>query len=280
MWDARRRCLWWTDLAGGRLFAAADDGCLLHTQRLGDVLGAVVLRDGDELTAALDGSVAAIDAGGVHRLADLRLDDEQFRVNDAACDPAGRLWVSVVGRDPDRVPGRVLMFDGDEVHERLDGLQFPNGFAWSPDGSRLYLAESDAQRIRQFTFDVESGRLGPGASFVQLDSQDGLPDGVAVDEEHGVWVAVWGSGEVRRYSSEGALTATVTCPVTQVTSCAFGEDDRRTLFITSAREGLTSAELSAQPDAGSVFSARVPWKGLSPSQHERVTRAGAGRAGR
>lgn len=269
VWDARSDRLWWIDLARGRLLAHDRDGRLVHDAQLGGTLGAVVLRDGG-LTGALDGRVVAIDlAGGPTRtrpLADLGLAGRPLRVNDAACDPAGRLWVGVVGTAPRRAPGELHMLEDGRTRRVLDGLAFPNGFDWCPDGTALYLAESDARRVRVHPFDAASGRLGDPAPFVQLRPDDGLPDGIAVDAEGGVWVAIWGAGEVRRYTPDGALAATVACPVSQVSSCAFGGSDRRTLYVTSARAGLGLA-LRAEPLAGCVFQARVQWAGLPARKH-------------
>jgi sugar lactone lactonase YvrE len=267
LWDAAAQRLWWTDLAGGRLLASDHAGRRTHDERLGDTLGAVVFRAGGGLTAALDGGVTAVEDGHLRRIADLDLDDRRLRVNDAACDPAGRLWVGVVGTEPERAAGALHVLHGDRALPVLDGLSFPNGFDWSPDGSILYLAESDARRVGRFAFDADGGRLGARETFVELPADDGLPDGITVDEDGGVWVAIWGAGEVRRYSPAGELTATVACPVSQTSSCAFGGPDRRTLYVTSAREGLSSAALGAQPLAGSVFHTRVPHAGLPPRVH-------------
>jgi sugar lactone lactonase YvrE len=267
LWDAAADRLWWTDLARGRLLAADRAGCLTHDEQVGDTLGAVVLRTGGGLTAALDGGVVAIEDGRVRRIADLDLDGRRHRVNDAACDPAGRLWVGVVGTEPARAAGALHVLDGDRALPLLDGLAFPNGFDWSPDESILYLAESDARRVSRFAFDVDAGRLGASEPFLELPADDGLPDGIAVDEDGGVWVAIWGAGEVRRYSPAGEPTIRVACPVSQTSSCAFGGPDRRTLFVTSAREGLSADALRAEPLAGSVFRARVPHAGLPPRVH-------------
>ncbi|HEX7291316.1 MAG TPA: SMP-30/gluconolactonase/LRE family protein, partial [Conexibacter sp.] len=233
VWDGCGDRLWWTDLARGRLLAHDADGRLVYDARLGSTLGAVVLREGGGLTAALDGRVVAIDAGNdrprVRPLADLGLAGRPLRVNDAACDPNGRLWVGVVGTAPQRAPGELHVLEDGRTRRVLDGLAFPNGFDWSPDGAALYLVESHARRVRVHPFDAASGELGDPAEFVQLPPEDGLPDGVAVDAEGGVWVAVWGAGEVRRYTPAGTLAATVACPASQTSSCAFGGPDRRTL---------------------------------------------------
>ncbi len=267
LWDEAAGRLWWTDLARGRLFAADRDGRTMHAQQLGRCLGGVVLRAGGGLTAALDGGIATIRDGRVRRIADLGLAGRSARVNDAKCDPRGRLWVGVVGTQPPPAPGSLHVLAADAPRRVLDGLTFPNGFDWSPDGATMYLAESHARCVRRFAFDAQRGRPGTHEPFVELSDDDGLPDGLTVDADGGVWVAIWGAGEVRRYSPAGELTAIVACPVSNTSSCVFGGPDLRTLYVTSAREGLDADALLAQPLAGSVFHARVPFTGLSPRRH-------------
>jgi len=267
LWDEAADRLWWTDLARGRLLSTDRERRTTHMQELGRCLGAVVLGADGGLTAALDGGIATIRDGHVRRIADLQLAERTERVNDAKCDPTGRLWVGVVGTDQPPAPGSLHVLAGDGPRQVLDGLTFPNGFDWSPDGATLYVAESHARRVSRFPFDARRAQLGAREPFVELDGDDGLPDGLTVDADGGVWVAIWGAGEVRRYSPAGELTATVSCPVSNTSSCAFGGPGYRTLYITSAREGLDADALRAQPLAGSVFHARVPHRGLPPRRH-------------
>lgn len=267
LWDEAGDRLWWTDLARGRLRGADRNGRMTYDRQLGRCLGAVVLRADGGLTAALDGGIATLHDGGVRRIADLALPNGRERVNDAKCDPAGRLWVGVVGTEPPPAHGALHLLAADGPRRVLDGLTFPNGFDWSPDGATMYLAESHARRVCRLPFDAQRARLGAPEPFVELDGDDGLPDGLTVDADGGVWVAIWGAGEVRRYSSAGQLTATVACPVSHTSSCAFGGPDLRTLYVTSAREGLDADALRAQPLAGSVFHARVPFAGLPLRRH-------------
>jgi len=267
LWDQANDSLWWTDLARGRLLGTHHASRTTHVQELGRCLGGVVLRAGGGLTAALDGGIATIRNGRVRRIADLQLVEGTERVNDVKCDPHGRLWVGVVGTEAPPAHGSLHLLDAGGPRRVLEGLTFPNGFDWSPDGATLYLAESHARRICRFPFDMRHGQLGAREPFVELDGDDGLPDGLTVDAKGGVWVAIWGAGEVRRYSPAGTLTAIVSCPVAHTSSCAFGGPDRHTLYVTSAREGLDADALRAQPLAGSVFQAGVSIAGLPPRRH-------------
>ncbi|MBB4662407.1 SMP-30/gluconolactonase/LRE family protein [Conexibacter arvalis] len=264
LWDPRAGCLWWTDLARGRLHVSDARGHAIATRTLGTWIGGIALDGAGGIVAAVDDGVWSVRGERVEQRAALELDARAERVNDAACDPYGRLWVSVVGTEPRREPGSLHVVERGEARRVLEGLAFPNGVDWSPDGSAMYVAESDARRISRFEVDRVRGRLGARSTFVRLPDDDGLPDGLAVDATGALWVAVWGAGEVRRYSPAGRQIAVVSCPAPQVSSCALGGPAGRTLYVTSATQGMTAGERSAHPLAGSVFAARAPAAGLVP----------------
>jgi sugar lactone lactonase YvrE len=173
----------------------------------------------------------------------------QGRMNDGKCDSAGRFWVGAT--TPDRRPGKGALYSfGPEKSFvlRLEGLTLPNGMGWSPDDRWFYLADSTRQVILTAGFDAESGSLRDVQQLVGLQEPDGLPDGMTVDLEGCLWVAMWGSGQVRRYTPTGQLVAVAKLPVSQPSSCTFGPDGG--LFITSAALGTS---VGTEPLAGSVF---------------------------
>jgi sugar lactone lactonase YvrE len=133
------------------------------------------------------------------------------------------------------------------VHLVHDGLTISNGIGWAPDGSTAYYVDSGTQRIDVCTADLSERR-----AFVTIAESTGTPDGLTVDAEGGVWVAIWGGSAVHRYSPDGELDQVVTLPVAQVSSCAFGGDDLGTLYITTSAEGLSDPE----PGAGALFAVR------------------------
>ncbi|MGH3657136.1 MAG: SMP-30/gluconolactonase/LRE family protein [Micromonosporaceae bacterium] len=175
------------------------------------------------------------------------------RMNDGSCDPAGRFWAGCMAWQATAGHGALFRVDRDgSVSQVLDGLTVPNGPAFSHDGSQMYLADSARGVVHRYPVDVASGDLGPAEPFVRLDH--GSPDGMAVDVDGYVWIAVWGGGEVRRYAPDGVLDVTVTVPAPQPTAPCLGGPDGRRLFVTTARYGL-------EPDAvglsGSVFAVDV-----------------------
>ena len=146
----------------------------------------------------------------------------------------------------------------------LDGIEVSNGLGFSPDGSRAYYVDSATRRVD--VLDVVPATEDPRGlvrrrPFVEIDPDDGMPDGLTVDAEGGVWVALWGGGAVRRYSPDGALDAVVPLPVSQVSACAFGGDDLDRLFVTTSRQGLDDPDAD-EAASGSLFVADPGVRGL------------------
>lgn len=135
----------------------------------------------------------------------------------------------------------------------VDGLGMANGLGWSPDDQVFYLVDSAASAIYAFGFDIESGELGQRGLFVHVPADTGIPDGLAVDANGYVWVALWGAGTLHRYAPDGRLDCSLEVPANQVTSCAFGGPSLDRLYVTSARASLSERDRSRQPRAGAVF---------------------------
>ena len=222
---------------------------------------------------ATDEGFARLDeAGRYSQLAGLSEDTADWFLNDGKCDAAGRLWAGTVGVNDVGLAAEgagalyCLELDG-SVHRILGGVSLSNGMDWSPDGGTFYYVDSRAGGIDAFAFDVTSGQLGERRRLVDLGfpPEVGFVDGLCVDADGGLWAALWGLGEVRRYTPAGTLDRTLTLPVSQPTSCVFAGDELDVLVITSARRGLDADALVTQPHAGSVFCCRPGVSGLPPN---------------
>jgi sugar lactone lactonase YvrE len=184
------------------------------------------------------------------------------RFNDAAFDPAGRLWAGTMSTV--RAPGAAALYrvsaDG-AVEPAIRGVTISNGLDWNRDFSLLYYVDSTTQQIDAIAFDLDRGRLGARRRFATVDPAHGLPDGLTVDAEGGVWLALFGGGAVRRYLPDGSLDAEIRLPVTNPTSLAFGGADLDELYVTSAKHRLTPERLAREPLAGSVLRLRPGVRG-------------------
>lgn len=179
------------------------------------------------------------------------------RFNDAAVDANGRLWAGTMSTSREHGAAALYRFEGDgQPTVALAGATISNGLDWSLDATRLYYVDSLTQRIDAIDFDLDRGRLGPRRGFVAIDPADGLPDGLCVDAEGGIWIALFGGGAIRRHLPDGRLDLHVPLPVTNPTSLAFGGPGLRDLFVTSARHRLTPEQLAAEPLAGSLLRLR------------------------
>jgi sugar lactone lactonase YvrE len=180
-------------------------------------------------------------------------------MNDAKCDSRGRLWAGSNRMEFDRGGGALHRWDGRGPSAVVrDGFTLPNGIGWTVEDDTMYFADTFAYTLYRADFDADEGEVGPFS--VHRTFGEEWPDGLAVDVEGCVWVAFWGSSEVRRIDPRGEVVAVVPMPVTQPSSCAFGDDG--TLYITSACAGLSEEELAAQPLAGSVFAVATATSGV------------------
>ncbi|MFL6130361.1 MAG: SMP-30/gluconolactonase/LRE family protein [Mycobacteriales bacterium] len=261
-WDADAGELIWVDIVAGVLRRAVEDGGALRTVAtvmVGEPLGAAAPvasparghRPGGWLLAAGRGFRHLDPGGQVTTLLDTEPDG--VRMNDAACDPQGRFWAGSMAADPMSPDqgagrGRLLRCDPDgSVHVVLPHSTIANGLGWSPDGRTVYHADSGPGVVTAYPVHPATGALGPGERLIEPDR--GVPDGLTVDDEGALWVAVHGAGEVRRYSPAGEPLAVIRLPVSQPTSVAIGGASGRRLFVTTAWEHLEHPE----PDAGRVF---------------------------
>jgi len=254
VWDEAREELLWVDIKLHEIHTL--DGAGRHNVvTLDDVPGsAVPLAAGDGWIIGTRGGVAIVDRdGSVTKSAPVDHDRPSHRMNDGACDSLGRFWTGTLNEEPGNPSDALYCVDADlSVTKVIADVGLSNGIAWSPDDRWMYHVDSVAGAISRHAFDAASGTLTLGAPIVSIEASDGEPDGIAVDVEGGIWVALWDGWCVRRYV-DGMLDNVVDLPVARPTSCAFGDFNRRTLFITSARAGLGLEALRQQPQAGNIF---------------------------
>jgi sugar lactone lactonase YvrE len=188
--------------------------------------------------------------------------DETVRMNDGGCDPQGRFYCGSMAYAETPGAGTLFRLNPDLSVERvLEGVTISNGLQWSRDGSSAYYSDTATGRVDLFDVDTDTGAFIGRRPFAELDPTSGAPDGLAIDEEDGLWVALWGGGAVHRYDSQGLLSEVVALPVPKVTACTFGGPDGRTLYITTSRLGMSAEEF---PEAGALFSVRVGARGAAP----------------
>ena len=260
VWDAERGELIWVDIDRGLVNRRAT-GRRDVTLSAGQPVGCAVPRAGGGLALAVRDGFALVEPGGEEPrlVAPVERERTDTRMNDGACDARGRLWAGTMSLRGDTRAAALYRLDADlTVRRMLPGVSVSNGIGWSPEGDALYHVDSPRRRIDVYDYDDVAGAIAGRRAVIPVAPELGLPDGLAVDAEGGIWVALWGGGTVQRYSPEGSLDACIELPAANVTSCCFGEADLATLFVTTAARGA-----GQEPLAGSVFASRPGVRGLA-----------------
>jgi sugar lactone lactonase YvrE len=253
----------WRRLDAGHLGTGHPDAGALDA---GAHLGAAVPTTGGGMVLCLPDRLVLLNTDGSrHRLASYPTSPTAHpatRSNDAKADPAGRLWHGTMAYD--LTPAAAALYrlaqQAGEPELVLGALTISNGIGWSPNGATMYHIDSPTGRVDMFDFDLETGtpsRRRPFAVVTDGTDPDHVPDGLCVDAEGGVWVAVWGGAEVRRYTADGVLERRVALPTPRVSSCAFVGPDLDLLVITTASDGRPH-----DPAAGRTYLYRPNVTGL------------------
>jgi sugar lactone lactonase YvrE len=257
-WDARRGELLRVDILSGRVHRdrVGDDGSLspVCTYWVPGPVGAITPVQGDDgwLLAAGRGFAHLSPDGSLRPVGEIA--PAGTRMNDAACDPQGRLWAGTMADDHRVGGGALYRLDwAGRTEVVLDGLTISNGLGWSPDGTTMYLIDSGPRLVHAFAFDRDRGTISDGHVLITLPEEIGAPDGMTVDAAGDLWVAVYDGGRVNRYSPEGVLRQVLAVPAAQTTSCVFAGPGLHRLFVTTATEGWMDEQRRAEPGAGVVY---------------------------
>ncbi|MFI2635473.1 SMP-30/gluconolactonase/LRE family protein [Streptomyces collinus] len=256
-WDATAGRLLWIDILGSRLHTYDPATGRRTVRRTEQHIGAVKPRAGGGLVLNLRDGIGLLDPDDRFRW----LHHEPVpgrRANDAAIAPDGALWAGTMRYD--EAPGGGTLSrvtGGGTVEAVLDDVAVSNGTGWSPDGRLMYYIDSPTRRVD--VFDYADGRISGRRTLAVIEEAAGFPDGLTVDAEGCVWVALWQGSAVRRYTPGGELDRVIELPVPLVTACAFGGPDLTDLYITTARTGLTGPPALA----GSLFVVPGAGKGLA-----------------
>ncbi|HZB21536.1 MAG TPA: SMP-30/gluconolactonase/LRE family protein [Blastococcus sp.] len=247
----------WVDMLAGDVLSLGTDGTVRRVHA-GKVVAAVRPRQAGGAVLAVERGFALQDADGTVTTLDPVWTDEGIRMNEGGCDPDGRFWCGSMAYD--QSPGAASMYrldPGGTVRRVFGDVTISNGLEWSPDGSLAYYDDTATHRVDVFDYDRDAGLTGR-RPFVVL-GDDGNPDGLTVDAEGGVWVALFGGGAVHRYDAAGRLDVVVEVPTPQVTACTLGGPQLDQLFITTSREGMGPDD---DPLAGSLFRVDAGVRGL------------------
>ncbi|WP_319499620.1 SMP-30/gluconolactonase/LRE family protein [uncultured Draconibacterium sp.] len=232
----------------------------------GQMIGTVVPTESGNALVALQNGIYYfnMETGAKKLLVDPEADLPDNRFNDGKCDPSGRFWAGTISLSGKKEVAALYRFDRDTtIHKMVDKVSISNGIVWSADKTKMYYIDTPTQKVMAYDYDDATGEISNPEVAVDVPREMGSPDGMTIDENDNLWVALWGGSAVGCWNpATGELIDKIEVPAKNITSCAFGDEDMGTLYITSAREATSNEDLEKWPHAGGVFKYRPGVKGV------------------
>ena len=232
----------------------------------GQMIGTVVPAESGMVMVALENGFYQLDptTGAKKFIANPEEDIEGNRFNDGKCDPAGRFWAGTMSMTGRKNAGALYRLDPDStVHKMIGSVGTSNGIVWSLNHQKMYYIDTPTRKVMAWDYNNENGEIRNPVTAIEVPEEMGYPDGMTTDEEGNVWIALWGGSAVACWNPvTGELLRRIDVPAKNVTSCAFGDEDLGTLYITTARQSTSEEELEKFPHAGGLFKIRPGVKGI------------------
>jgi len=254
-WDSKMQTLYWVDILEKRVYAGTR-----ILAELDDLIGCLAPCKNGHLILALSG------AEGRFSFADLEPDSVQLtvlatldepptnRMNDGKCDPAGRFLAGTMDMNEKDPNGALYSFDGKQVTRLLDGVTISNGLAWSVDHKTFYYIDTPTREVKAFDYDLATGQIANPRVAVRVPESLGWPDGMTSDTDSNLWIAMWGGAQVTKWNpSTGQLLEQIPVPALHTSACVFGGRDMNELYVTSARMGMSDADVKKYSLSGGLF---------------------------
>jgi len=271
VYDYRSQTLYWVDITQGLLYQKDVNGDSLSIHKFDQPIGFAIptqlsskivigLRDG-VFFYNLDDELKTV-------ISEVEIENLKNRLNDGKCDSEGRLWMGTMGLKAEKNVGSLYSLTQGKLDKHLDKLTISNGMAWYQ--NKFYFIDSVTQSIREFRYDVKSGAIENPKVIIKIPSNLGTPDGMTIDCNNNLWVALWGGKSVICVdTANGEIIDQIHVPAPNVTSCCFGGVKFDTLFITTARQDLSQNQINDFPESGSVFSIKPGVNGVTSNFYKK-----------
>ncbi len=271
VWDEAEQKLYWVDLLSGNLHRYDPDDGNNISYDIGEHVGAAVLRESGGFVLALASGFAFYDpdTGRIEPISKPESDKPGNRFNDGKCDPSGRFWAGTMAYDLKEGAGSLYCLTRDlKVKRKLSGITISNGLAWNRAADRFFYIDTPTGNVYSFQYNDQSGEITDKQTVFHVENEMGYPDGMTIDTEDKLWVALYAGGKVIRIDPvAGEIIYEIHLPVPKVTSCTFGGKELNELYITTCREHMTDEEIEKFPLSGSLFKAKLPFKGLPAERY-------------
>lgn len=265
LWNPLEKKLYWIDIEGKMLHIfdplTGKDTAFIVGERIGTV---VPVQIGGALVALQSGIYHINTETGDLNLITQPLTDSNIRFNDGKCDPAGRFWVGSMHLQQEKGAASLYCLDTDKrVSVKLSNVTISNGIVWTADRKTMYYIDTPTSAVDVFDYDEQTGEISNRRVAFTVPESEGYPDGMTIDAEDKLWIALYGGGCVTRWDPiSGAMLQKISVPAANTTSCAFGGENLDTLYITTAREGLNAEQLAERPGSGGLFAVKPGVKGV------------------
>lgn len=268
LWDKDNHQLLWVDILDHKIYAFNPSTGFNTGYDLGQDIGTVVLTESGLWAYADENGIGFIDpkTGRVTEGKKPELDNPNIRFNDGKCDPRGTFWAGTMAYDCKEGAGTLYEFDAKgAVKKKIENTTISNGLVWSADRTKFYFIDSLTYEVHGYDYDENTGEIKNRKIVAAIDKNAGLPDGMAIDEEDFLWVALFDGAKVIRINpATGETVFEVIVPVPKITSCTFGGANLDELYITTASYLMNAEQLEKHPFSGALFKAKVPFKGVLP----------------
>jgi sugar lactone lactonase YvrE len=277
MWHERRKSFFWVDIEMAILYEFNWVNHRTRFWKLDHRVSVVIENQDGDLILGLQGGIAKFNFtdGTIRWLAEVDKQISDNRCNDGACDSSGRIWVGSMNLHCHDMAGSLYCIDADLVPKKMiAGVTIPNGIAWSADDQRMYFIDSPSGSVSSYFFNKVKGEIFFERIVVEIPGNKGIPDGMAIDEQGKLWIALYGGFSVTRWDPQnGRFMQAIDLPVPNVTNCAFGGEHLDELVITTAREKLTRKQLNQYPQSGNVFLVKNLGKGIRGIKNYKAVHA-------
>lgn len=265
LWHEGQQALYWVDIRHPAIRRLDYASGHIDTWPMPDLVGSIAFSDDDRLVVALPDKIALFDRASGH-LETIAVPEQRVpghRFNDGRCDRQGRFWVGTMHNTTREAEGILYLLDRKcRLVPKASGIRIPNSLAWSPDGQTMYFADSLLYTIFAYDFETAAGSMRRKRVFATT-RPPAFPDGSTVDAEGYLWNAEFNGWRIVRYAPDGSIDRVVEVPTHRPTCCAFGGPTLDTLYVTTASQQMSSAELATQPLAGALLALDVGVRGLA-----------------
>ena len=257
VWDNQRNSIFWLDILNGQIHTFSTVTNEFTSLDVGQMIGCIAVVTNGNFIAGFKDGIGFIDqhTGKIDLITEPERHLPGNRFNDGKCDPAGRFWAGTMALSEESNAGNLYMVNHyQSIEKKRTGVTISNGLAWSLNGDTMFYIDTPTYKVMAFDFDLKSASITNERIVIEIPEKDGAPDGMTIDSEGMLWIAHWDGWQISRWNPQsGKKISQISLPVAKVTSCTFGGNHFRDLYITTAKVGLSQQELKEQPLAGSLF---------------------------